>query len=104
MKRLKNTAKVLRHLKSLLNPNGQILIDSSDIKYMYQDDDDGYWIDTNTDYYGELEYHISYKGESESMIWMYLDFDNLKSACNLVGLQCELILEGQHYDYLARII
>lgn len=101
---LKNTAKVLRHLKSLLNPNGQILIDSSDIKYMYQDDDDGYWIDTNADYYGELEYHISYKGESESMIWMYLDFDNLKSACNLVGLQCELILEGQHYDYLARII
>lgn len=101
---LKNTPNVLKHLKSLLNPNGQILIDSSDIKYMYEDDDGGYWIDTNADYYGELEYYISYKGENESMIWMYLDFDNLKTACKSVGLQCELILEGEHYDYLARII
>ena len=29
----------LKHLKSCLEPNGQILIDSSDIKYMYEDED-----------------------------------------------------------------
>ncbi|HMC00533.1 MAG TPA: class I SAM-dependent methyltransferase [Flavobacteriaceae bacterium] len=102
-KSLKETPKVLQHLKSLLNPNGQILIDSSDIKYMYEDDDGGYWMDANANYYGELEYHISYKGESESFPWMYIDFDNLKLACETVGLQCELILEGEHFDYLAKI-
>ncbi len=100
---LENTPKVLKHLKSLLNANGQILIDSSDIKYMYEDDDGGFWINTNANYYGELEYHTSYKGEQESFIWMYLDFDSLKTACETVGLQCELILEGEHFDYLAKV-
>lgn len=100
---LEQTPHVLNHLKNLLNDNGQILIDSSDIKYMYEDEDGGYWIDANSNYYGELDYHVSYKGESESFTWMYLDYDNLKTACDIVGLDCELILEGEHYDFLARI-
>jgi len=96
--------KYLRHLKSLLKPNGQILIDSSDIKYMYEDDDGSYWIDANSNYYGELNYYVSYKGEDEEAFKMlYLDFETLNSACKQVGLQCELVLEGEHYDYLARI-
>ena len=100
---LERTPHILNHLKGLLNKNGQILIDSSDIKYMYEDEDGGFWIDTNSDYYGELEYHVTYKDETESFTWMYLDFDNLKTACDIVGLQCELVLEGDHYDFLARI-
>lgn len=102
-KSLAETPQILNHLKTLLNKNGQILIDSSDIKYMYEDEDGGIWIDTNSDYYGELEYHVKYKGETESFTWMYLDFDNLKTACAIVGLQCELVIEGEHYDFLARI-
>ena len=31
----------LHHLKSLLQPNGQILIDSSDLKYMYDTSEEG---------------------------------------------------------------
>ena len=101
---LENVPRYLKHLKSLLNPKGQILIDSSDIKYMYQDDDGGYWIDTNANYYGELEYYLSYKNENETPFKMlYLDFDTLKSACETVGLQCELVLEGEHFDYLAKL-
>ena len=97
-------SKYLQHLKSLLKPEGQILIDSSDIKYMYEDEDGGLWVDTNAGYYGELDYFISYKGEKEHpMKWLYLDFDTLKLACDTVGLQCELILEGDHFDYLARL-
>ncbi len=97
-------SKYLSHLKSLLKPNGQILIDSSDIKYMYEDEDGGFWIDTNANYYGELDYFISYKGEQEQpMKWLYLDFNTLYTACTALGLQCELIMEGEHFDYLARI-
>ncbi|WP_456440356.1 class I SAM-dependent methyltransferase [Psychroserpens sp.] len=94
----------LKHLKSVLNPNGQILIDSSDIQYMYEDEDGGLWIDTNADYYGELDYFLIYKGEEETpMKWLYLDFERLQLACETVGLQCELIMEGEHYDYLAKL-
>jgi len=101
---LSKVSKHLTHLKSLLKPNGQILIDSSDIKYMYEDEDGGYWMDMHSNYYGELDYFLSYKGETETpMKWLYLDFETLKLACETVGLKCELILEGQHFDYLARL-
>ena len=101
---LTQVSKYLSHLKTLLKPGGQILIDSSDIKYMYEDEDGGYWMDMNSSYYGELDYFLSYKGEKEaSMKWLYLDFETLKLACETVGLKCELVLEGVHFDYLARL-
>lgn len=94
----------LKHLKTLLNPNGQILIDSSDIAYMYEDEDGSYWLDLHANYYGELDYFLHYKGEDEDPIkWLYLDFESLKTACLYSGLYCELIEEGKHFDYLARL-
>ena len=94
------TPTYLNHLKSLLKPKGQILIDSSDIKYMYEDE-----VETlqKNRYYGELDYYISYKGEEQALKWLYLDFELLKSQCESVGLACEKIMEGDHFDYLARI-
>lgn len=101
---LSQVSKYLSHLKTLLKPNGQILLDSSDIKYMYEDDDGGFWIDTNANYYGELDYFLSYKNEEEDpMKWLYLDFDTLKTACETVGLQCKKIMDGEHFDYLAKL-
>ncbi|SFN95126.1 Methyltransferase domain-containing protein [Bizionia echini] len=101
---LSEVSKYLKHLKSLLKPDGQILIDSSDIKYMYEDDDGGLWIDTQANYYGELDYYLSYQGEDEiPMKWLYLDFETLNLACQSVGLKCKKILEGEHFDYLAQL-
>ncbi|OUR99486.1 SAM-dependent methyltransferase [Flavobacteriales bacterium 33_180_T64] len=101
---LAQVSKYLKHLKTLLNPKGQILMDSSDIKYMYEDEDGGLWIDTNSEYYGELNYFLSYKGEDEDpMKWLYLDFERLHLACESVGLQCEKIIDGEHFDFLVRI-
>lgn len=101
---LSKTPHYLNHLKSLLNPGGQILTDSTDINYMYEDEDGGYWQDLNANYYGELDYLLSYKGEDADLItWLYLDFDTLANAATTVGLQCELVMEGDHYDYLARL-
>lgn len=101
---LNSTLGYLKHLKSLLNKEGQILIDSSDIKYMYEDDDGGYWLDINANYYGELDYHISYKGEKDiPMKWLYLDFDTLNELCKRAGLRCEKVTVGKHYDYLAKL-
>ena len=103
-KTLKETPDFLQKLKSLLNPNGQILIDSSDIIYMFDDDEDGgKWI-TGNNYYGELTFTVSYKNETEDTFpWLFLDYNTLQNAAFANGLQCELILEGEHYDYLARL-
>jgi len=101
---LNETHKYLKKLKSLLNPNGQILIDSSDIIYMFDDDEDGgKWIPGNG-YYGELTFTVSYKKETETTFpWLYLDYNTLQNAAFANGLQCEMILEGEHYDYLAKL-
>ena len=103
--RLKNISSFLQQLKSLLSENGQILVDSSDIIYMFDEDEDGgKWIPGNTDYYGELEFKISYKGEMEKPFdWMYIDFNTLQNAASANGLACELLIEGDHFDYLARL-
>ncbi|CDF80223.1 methyltransferase [Formosa agariphila KMM 3901] len=102
--KLSYVTKYLSHLKSLLKPKGQILIDSSDIQYMYEDEDGGLWIDTNANYYGELDYYMSYKGVKETpLTWLYLDFETLKNACLTVGLNCENVQEGEHFDYLAKL-
>ncbi len=101
---LSKASTYLTHLKSLLKPKGQILIDSSDIKYMYDNEDPHSRKAPNTRYYGELDYYLSYKGEKESPItWLYLDFNTLSEICSSVGLDCELIIEGDHFDYLARL-
>jgi SAM-dependent methyltransferase len=103
--RLKNISRFLLQLKSLLTENGQILVDSSDIIYMFDEDEDGgKWIPGDTDYYGELEFKISYKGEMEKPFdWMYIDFNTLQNAALANGLACELLVEGDHFDYLARL-
>ena len=101
---LKETSKYLQKLKNLLAPNGQILIDSSDIIYMFDEDEDGSkWI-PGDGYYGELTFTISYKNQTEAPFpWLYLDYNTLQNAAHANGLQCELILEGDHFDYLARL-
>ncbi|WKL46207.1 class I SAM-dependent methyltransferase [Flavobacterium pectinovorum] len=103
--KLDNCNKYLSKLKSLLNEGGQILLDSSDIIYMFDEDEDGgKWIPSNNDYYGELVFNISYKGEKEEPFdWLYLDYNTLQNAAIANGLKCELVLEGEHYDYLARL-
>lgn len=101
---LSEISKYLIKLKSLLAPNGQILIDSSDLIYMFDDaEDGGKWIPDNG-YYGELTFTITYKNETEdSFPWLYLDYNTLQNAAYANGLQCELIEEGENYDYLARL-
>ncbi|MBR9855670.1 MAG: class I SAM-dependent methyltransferase [Algicola sp.] len=103
--KLKYLSQFLKHLASLLMPNGQVLLDSSDIIYMFeQDEDGGYWILDDGNYYGEVTFKMKYKElESEVFDWVYLDFSTLQNACESNGFNCELVLSGEHYDYLAKL-
>ncbi|PKP43121.1 MAG: SAM-dependent methyltransferase [Bacteroidetes bacterium HGW-Bacteroidetes-12] len=94
----------LTHCKSLLSENGQILLDSSDIKYMFEEEDGSILLDLNGNYYGEVMYQMSYKNcKTPPFSWLFVDFETLQNYASQIGLTCELIIEGNHFDYLARI-
>lgn len=101
---LNETDIYLQKLKSLLKDEGQILIDSSDLIYMYDQDEDGAYCIPAEGYYGELTFTVQYKGETEDTFpWLYLDYNTLQNAAIANGLKCELLLEGEHFDYLAKL-
>ncbi|MCY2687501.1 class I SAM-dependent methyltransferase [Salinimicrobium sp. TH3] len=94
-----------KQLKNLLAKDGQVIIDSSDLIYLFDaDEDGGVWVDSSKGYYGELTYSLSYKSETSARFdWLYLDFDSLSLAASKNGFDCAKIYEGEHYDYLARL-
>lgn len=101
---LPETSKYLQKLKSLLNPGGQILIDSSDIIYMFDEDEDGSYSVPAGGYYGELTFTVSYKNQTDQPFpWLYMDYNTLQNAAHANQLECELVLEGKHFDYLAKL-
>lgn len=92
----------LQKLKSLLTEEGQILLDGTDIMYMYEEEDGSFCIPANG-YYGELDYIVHYKGEQEDPIkWLYLDYDTLSVAAENNGFKIELIIE-EGDSYLAKL-
>jgi len=96
--------KLLQHLITLLNKNGQILVDSSDIKYLFEEDDGSLWIDLNNSaYYGEMQYEVSYKKHHTTFNWLFTDYNTLHSLAAEVGLKCENVHSGEHFDFLARL-
>lgn len=93
----------LQKLGSLLNEGGQILIDSTDILYMFDRDKDGGVYIPAGRYYGELDYVVHYKGESEEPItWLYLDFNTLKNAAVNNGFKVEKVMHDED-SYLAKL-
>ena len=90
--------------KQLLAPGGQLLLDSSDIRYVFENEDGSLDIDLAAGYYGEIDYRMQYKGvRGEPFDWLYIDFDTLSMYAEQCGLLCEKVADGEHYDYLARL-
>lgn len=96
---------LLQHLSGLLRPGGQVLLDSTDIIYMFEADaDGGVWVPGDVSYYGEVAYRWSYgKQQGEAFPWLFVDFRTLAETAALAGLEAELLETGAHFDYLARL-
>lgn len=151
-----------QHISNLLSQGGQLILDSSDISYIFEENEEEYEeeeddgnldaintiVNTNeapshnanshsqshsqsqsqcqsqcqcqchnqsqsasdTDlgiappYYGELQYQMQYKRiKGNEFSWLYIDFPTLSRIANECGFKAELLQEGSHYDYLARI-
>ncbi|MBB78600.1 MAG: SAM-dependent methyltransferase [Crocinitomicaceae bacterium] len=102
--KLTNLEYTLMKAKSLLNKGGKILCDSSDIKYLYKDEDNGQWVNLNSMYYGDFKFQMKYKNhKSEWFDWLYVDFLNLKNIAKKVGFLAEKIIDYNN-QYLVELI
>ena len=91
-------------MKQILNPGGCIYMDSSDLRYLFEEEDGSIAIDLAGDYYGEVDFQMQYKQiKGEPFDWLYIDFQTLKLYATQSGFTVDLIEEGEHYDYLARL-
>ncbi len=90
---------LLLHLKESINGNGQIILDSSNISYLYTS---GNFPVCN--YYGEISYQYEYEGvKGHWFKWLYIDFNLLKTIAKQHGFFCELLFEDDMDQYLARL-
>ena len=102
--RLENMQKFFMRMKHLLAPGGRILIDSSDLRYLFEEEDGSLMIDLADDYYGLVDFQMEYnKVLGEPFDWLYVDFDTLSLYAEQNGFKAEIIAEGEHYDYLAAL-
>lgn len=102
--RLENMPRFFNRVKHLLAPGGRVILDSSDLRYLYEEEDGSLMIDLADEYYGLLDYQMEYKGIlGEPFDWLYVDFNTLAYYAEQNGFKAELLSEGEHYDYLASL-
>ena len=100
--KLENMSTFFTKMKQLLNPGGCIYMDSSDLRYLFEDEDGSFLIDLAGGYYGEIDFRMQYKQvKGEPFDWLYVDFQTLSYYATENGFKAELVKEGEHYDYLA---
>ena len=100
---LKRMPEFFHQLDKVLSPGGQLLCDSSDISYLFKDEE-GHFDYPDTNYYGEHVFRMQYKDTiGEPFSWLYIDKDLLAEEALKNGFLAEIVAEGDHYDYLARI-
>lgn len=93
--------KLLVHLRTLLQTGGRIYMDTTDILYMFEEADGSVLIDLHGAYYGELEYEISYKNETSTFPWLYIDYATLETHATALGYSCEMVVADEDGSYLA---
>lgn len=102
--KLSNLKHTLDHARKLLNKGGALYCDSSDIKYLYEEEDGSYWLDLVTEYYGNFRFQMSYKqAKSEWFDWLYVDYDSLHKIATEIGFTCRKIHDDENH-FLAELI
>ncbi len=97
--KLKNLKSFFDHSRTLLTESGKILMDSSDLIYLFEDE-----FEDPENYFGEFKYSISYKEwHSEDFDWLFISPDLLTEYAESNGFDCEIIHQGDNYDFLAEL-
>ena len=101
---LERMPEFFRHLDKILATGGQVLCDSSDISYVFEDENGLIEYPDTGHYYGELSYRMQYKDTiGEPFDWLYIDAETLRKEAEENGYAVEVVAVGEHFDYMARI-
>ena len=96
--------KFLAHARTLLAPGGQILATSSDVRYLYEDEDGAVVLNLNGPYYGEVEYSLSHKKHTgQAFPWLFIDAALLTDAAEAAGYTADFLGEDEDEQYLVRL-
>ena len=96
--------KFLAHARTLLAPGGQLLATSSDISYLYEDEDGALVFNLNGPYYGEVTYTFQYKGQAgEPFPWLFIDASLLEDAARQAGYEVDFLGDEEGGQYLVRL-
>ena len=69
--KLENMGAFFTKMKQLLNPGGCISMDSSDLRYLFEDEDGSFLVDLAAGYYGEIDFRMQYKQiKGEPFDWL----------------------------------
>lgn len=92
---------LLRHSKNLLSARGQLIFDSSDISYLY----DEYKIPRpETHYLGEIGFQYAYKGHlGDPFRWLYIDQATLIAIAREENWVVQILFEDGEDQYLVRM-
>lgn len=91
---------LLRHAKTLLTDRGQLLFDSSDISYLYEE----FRIQRPSYYFGEIGYQYEFKGvKGEPFKWLYLDQETLIKIAHEENWVVQVLFEDENDQYLVRM-
>lgn len=102
--KLEHLGDFFQRMKLLLRHGGCVIMDSSDLKYLFEEEDGSYLIDLAGDYYGEIDFRMQYKQvKGDTFDWLYIDFDTLSLYAAQYGFKAEMVEEGSHYAYLAKL-
>ena len=101
---LERMPEFFRHLDKILATGGQVLCDSSDISYVFEDENGLIDYPDTGHYYGELSYRMQYKDTiGEPFDWFYIDAETLRKEAEENGYAVEVVAVGEHFDYTALI-
>lgn len=89
----------LAQVKKLLNNGAQLIFDSSDVAYMYEDG-----IPELPYYYGEIKCRYEYRRQkSDWFSWLYIDEQTLCGIATDAGFKVERLFVDESEQYLVRL-
>lgn len=90
---------LLAHLKTLLNPGGSILADSTRLN----DWDEHAVMELSEGYFGEVTFRVTNGSETDEFGWIYPDEHLLRAICEDLQLEFEVISYGDRGAFLCKM-
>lgn len=102
-RRAEDLTEFLKHLKGLLHPGGQILGDSTDIRYYLAQNGLDQNTGTITKYFGDVTFRLEYKELQSDFFWTYPDKQKLEECARNAGLKFKIVFETKATEFLVQL-